>query len=360
MSYKNLSMVPKVIFGRSSFDQLGDLLEPHRLNSTAPFIFLVDAVLKAESHITSRIPIGYEDKIHYVSVDTALQATAVDELVETLILTSKEKPSGIIGIGGGTLLDFTKAVAIMLTNEGHAEDYRGWGQVKHKGIYHVGIPTLSGTGAEVSNTLTLKGERFKFEMQSDQIHFDQVLLDSELTRTAPKDQWFYTGMLCFIRAVEALQSNLLNAFSMSYVTMAYNSVLDVFLKGTPPKKEEQDRLMMASWQGGIGQVSHKVGMAQALSNGLVTVLGLDYNISVCIAFNALETFYSEGVQLFRTMLNQQGIDLPKAICLDISAKDVELMVAAALRLEYLWENTLGAHWKKIITPMTLKDLYLNM
>ena len=38
--YKNFPMVPRVIFGKGSFDQLADILLPKRRHSDAPFIFL--------------------------------------------------------------------------------------------------------------------------------------------------------------------------------------------------------------------------------------------------------------------------------------------------------------------------------
>ena len=39
-------MVSRVVFGRGSFNQLGDIIGPKRLNRKAPFIFLVDDVFK--------------------------------------------------------------------------------------------------------------------------------------------------------------------------------------------------------------------------------------------------------------------------------------------------------------------------
>ena len=109
-----------------------------------------------------------------------------------------------------------KAVSIMLTNEGEAKDYQGWDLVKNEAIYHVGIPTLSGTGAEVSRTAVLTGPDKKLGINSDFTPFDQVILDSELTQEVPKNQWFYTGMDCYIHCVESLNGTFLNTFSETY------------------------------------------------------------------------------------------------------------------------------------------------
>ena len=69
--------------------------------------------------------------------------------------------SGIIGIGGGSVMDLAKAVSLMMNNPGSSADYQGWDLVKYPGVYKAGIPTLSGTGAEVSRTTVLDGPNTK-------------------------------------------------------------------------------------------------------------------------------------------------------------------------------------------------------
>lgn len=360
MSYKNFPMVPRVIFGRGSFNQLGELLTPNRLNSKAPFIFLVDDVFTTEIDVTSRIPISYEDKIIYVSTAEEPKTAQVDALVERIILTCKERPSGIIGIGGGSILDLAKAVAIMLTNEGSAEDYQGWDLVKNKAVYHVGVPTISGTGSEVSRTTVLTGPTRKLGINSDFTPFDQVVLDPELTNGVSKQQWFYTGMDCFIHSVESLNGTFLNAFSKTYGEMAYSLCKEIYLDGKISKKEAQDKLMMASWHGGMSIAYSQVGVAHAMSYGLSFLLGIKHGIGNCIVFNHLEEFYPKDVKIFKDMMQKHAIKLPTGICANLTDAELDTMIAVALGLEPLWENALGKHWQKVITAKKLKALYLKM
>ena len=230
MSYKNFPMVPRVIFGRGSFNQLSEILEPKRLSINSPFIYLIDDVFRNNDGLLSRISLAYDDKIFYISTKEEPKTTQVDALVEEIILMTKERPSGIIGIGGGSVLDLAKAVSLLLTNDGGAKDYQGWDLVKNEAIYHVGIPTLSGTGAEVSRTAVLTGPEKKLGINSDYTPFDQVVLDSELTADVPVDQWFYTGMDCFIHCVESLNGSYLNTFSETYGNMAYELCKEIFLE----------------------------------------------------------------------------------------------------------------------------------
>jgi 3-deoxy-alpha-D-manno-octulosonate 8-oxidase len=353
-------MVSRVVFGRGSFNQLDEIISPRRLNVNAPFIFLVDDVFKGNSWLTSRVPLAYDDKLLYISANEEPKTSQVDALVEEIILTTKERPSGIIGIGGGTIMDLAKAVSIMLTNEGESKNYQGWDLVKNPAVYHVGIPTISGTGAEVSRTTVLTGPDKKLGINSDFTPFDQVILDPELTKDVPKEQWFYTGMDCYIHCIESLNGTFLNAFSESYGEKAFQLCKELFLENNLSLEEAQDKLMMASWHGGMSIAYSQVGVAHAMSYGLSYVLGTKHGIGNCIVFDHLEEFYPEGVSLFKQMKLKHQIELPQNLCADLSDEAMDTMIKVALNLEPLWENAVGKNWKKVITPQKLRDLYLKM
>ncbi|MDB4121324.1 iron-containing alcohol dehydrogenase family protein [bacterium] len=360
MSYKNFPMVPRVVFGRGSFNQLNELLAPKRLSINAPFIYLIDDVFKNNTWLLSRISLAYDDRIIFVSADEEPKTSQVDTIVEDIILKDKEQPSGIIGIGGGTLLDLAKAVSIMLTNNGETKDYQGWDLVKNPAIYHVGIPTISGTGAEVSRTTVLTGPERKLGINSDYTPFDQVVLDSELTKDVPKDQWFYTGMDCYIHCIESLTGTYLNAFSESYGTMALDLCKEIFLEDNLSEVEAQEKLMMASWHGGMSIAYSQVGIAHAMSYGLSYLLGTKHGIGNCIVFDHLEAFYPEGVKLFKQMKAKHKVTLPQGICADLNDREYDTMIDVALSLEPLWENAIGKNWKKLITREKLRTLYQKM
>lgn len=360
MSYKNFPMVPRVVFGRGSFSQMNEIIESKRVSIKAPFIFLVDDAFKGKAWLTSRIKLSYEDQLIYISSAEEPKTSQIDALVEQIILSGKERPSGIIGIGGGTLLDIAKAVSIMLTNKGSANDYQGWDLVKNPAIYHVGVPTISGTGAEVSRTTVLTGIERKLGINSDYTPFDQVILDPELTKNVPKDQWFYTGMDCYIHCIESLQGTYLNAFSQSYGEKAYELCKEVFVEDGLSIEESQDKLMMASWHGGMSIAYSQVGVAHALSYGLSFLLGTKHGIGNCIVFDHLEEFYPDGVALFKQMLSKHQIELPQGLCADLSDHDFDTMIDVALSLEPLWENAIGKDWEKVITRSKLKSLYQKM
>ncbi|MBO0323946.1 iron-containing alcohol dehydrogenase [Muricauda sp. CAU 1633] len=348
-------MVPRVVFGQGSFSQLGEILLPKRKNADAPFIFLVDDYFETKD-LVAQIPLMFNDKIIFVSADEEPKTAQVDALVKLIREEYDELPSGIIGIGGGTLLDLAKAVAILLNNKGLAENYQGWDLVNKPALYHVGIPTISGTGAEVSRTTVLLGPEKKLGINSDFTTYDQVLLDPDLTKTVPKEQWFFTGMDCYIHCIESLTGTYLNAFSQSYGEKALELCKEVFLDDIPAS-ESRDKLMMASWHGGMSIAYSQVGIAHAMSYGLSYLLGIKHGIGNCMVFQHLGEFYPEGVALFKKMVEKHDIKLPKGVCANLTQNDFDVMVNVALGLDALWENALGKDWKTIMTPERLQALY---
>ena len=353
--FRNFPMVPRVVYGKGSFDTLGDILMPKRKHSEAPMIYLVDDVFEG-TELLDRIPSIFCDQIILISADEEPKTEQVDALVKMLRGKYTELPSGVIGIGGGTLLDLAKAVAIMLTNKGDASEYQGWDLVNKQSIYHVGIPTISGTGAEVSRTTVLLGPEKKLGINSDYTTFDQVLLDPELTKGVPKEQWFYTGMDCYIHCIESLNGTFLNAFSKSYGEKSLELCKEVFLEDIEAS-ESREKLMMASWHGGMSIAYSQVGVAHAMSYGLGYVLGIKHGIGNCLVFQYLEEFYPEGVSVFNKMLAKHKIILPKGVCSNLSSSEMDTMISVALGMAPLWENALGENWQSIISPEKLKAIY---
>jgi 3-deoxy-alpha-D-manno-octulosonate 8-oxidase len=353
-TFRNFKMVDYVVYGRGAFNQLGDILKPHRKNDS-PMIFLVDHFFEGKE-LPARIPLYGGDKIVFVDVNDEPKTAYVDSLADEL----KDEfgmVSGIIGIGGGSTMDLAKAVSLMMNNPGSSADYQGWDLVKHAGVYKAGIPTLSGTGAEVSRTTVLTGPTRKLGMNSDFTPFNQIVLDPELTADAPANQRFYTGMDCYIHCIESLTGTYLNEFSKSYGEKALDLCRYIFLEKEAWDEECDDKLMMASYAGGMSIAYSQVGVAHAVSYGLSYLLGTKHGIGNCIVMNHLEEYYPEGVAEFKRMVEKNGIHIPQGICKDLSEDQFDTMINVSLGMKPLWENALGKDWEKKMTREKLRELY---
>lgn len=352
--FRNFKMVSYVVYGRGSFNQLDEILAPQR-KGDAPMIFLVDHFFEGKP-LLNRIPLRGNDKIVLADVTFEPKTKQVDALAQQL----KEEfgtVSGVIGIGGGSTMDLAKAVSLMMNNPGSSADYQGWDLVKLPGVYKVGIPTLSGTGAEVSRTTVLTGPTRKLGMNSDFTPFDQIVLDPELTANAPVNQRFYTGMDCYIHCIESLEGTYLNEFSKSYGEKALQLCREVFLEKDFWDETSDDKLMMASYAGGMSIAYSQVGVAHAVGYGLSYLLGTKHGIGNCIVMNHLDEYYPAGAAEFKRMVQLHNIDIPQGICAGLTDEQFDIMINVALGLKPLWENALGKDWEKIMTREKLRALY---
>ena len=355
MKFRNFKMVDYVVYGRGSFNQLDEILTPHRKDN-APMVFLLDHYFAHNESFKSTIPLRGNDILIIADVTDEPKTSQVDAIANQL----KEQfgmVSGVIGIGGGSVMDLAKAVSIMMTNPGVASDYQGWDLVKKPAVYKVGIPTLSGTGAEVSRTCVLTGPTRKLGMNSDFTPFNQIVLDPELIKGAPANQRFYTGMDCYIHCIESLEGTYLNAFSQSYGEKALELCQQVFLYNRDWDESCDEKLMMASYAGGMSIAYSQVGVAHAISYGLSYLLGTKHGVGNCIVFNHLEEFYENGVKEFKKMVAQNHIDIPQGVTKGLTDDQFYKMIDVSLGMAPLWENALGSNWKEQMTRERLRAIY---
>ena len=348
-------MVPNLIFGRGSVRQLGDVLSPRRSGNTSAVVFMIDDVHQKKPFVQN-LPVEDKDVLLFVNVDVEPKTRYVDELTQRVKGAIDGQPGALVGIGGGSTLDLAKAVSIMLTNPGSSADYQGWDLVQHPAIYHIGIPALAGTGAEVSRTTVLTGPERKLGINSDYTPFDQIILDPDLPQGAPRDQRFYTAMDCYIHGAESLRGTFINEYSRAYAEKSMDLCREIFLTDLDESAAEE-KLMVASYFGGLSIAYSQVGVCHALSYGLAFVLGVRHGVGNCVIFNQLDEYYPAEVQEFKEMVARHGIPLPKGITTDLKESQFDEMIRVALSLDPLWENALGPDWRGIMTPEKARELY---
>jgi 3-deoxy-alpha-D-manno-octulosonate 8-oxidase len=266
-----------------------------------------------------------------------------------------QQPCAVVGIGGGSAMDAAKALAIMLSNPGKTHEYQGWDKVFYTAVYKIGVPTISGTGSEVSRTTVLSGPEKKQGINSEHSLFDAIVLDPDLLNTVPIEQRFYTGMDCYIHGVESISGSFLNEFSEAFAGKSLDLCRRVFLHGA-----DDSDLMVASYMGGCAIVYSEVGVCHALSYGISHAFGIHHGVGNCIVFDHLDQYYPKALPEFRKMLDKNGVSLPRNFASDIDDATLERMIDITLLMEKPLHNALGPKWKEILTRSKIRDLYLKI
>lgn len=353
-----LKQVPNILFGKGSFDYLGSYIDELQFNK-GYIIYVVDDIHK-KTGLIERIKLRDKDFLLFVDTKDEPKTEVIDSLKYEILNKNMGLPFLVVGLGGGSAMDIAKSLSIILTNEGSSKDYQGWDLVKNKPIKKMGVPTLFGTGSEATKTAVLSGPTKKMGINSKYSLFDAILLDPLLMKTVPKDQMFYTGMDCYIHCVESINGSFINTLVKPFVSSALNNCRDFFLKKEPITDEDREKLMVASYLGGLSVANSEVGVCHAMSYGISLVLGYHHGIANCIVFNQLREYYPTEVKEFKEMLNQNNIQLPSNVTKDLTEEEFNKMVDMAFKMEKPLTNALGPNWKEILTREKMIVLYKMM
>ncbi|MDR2124632.1 MAG: iron-containing alcohol dehydrogenase [Desulfovibrio sp.] len=359
---RNTKNVPYYQLGFGAFASLEGMVDARRSPDSPSALFYVDHFFRGGGKAALPLPARGDDLV--VFVDTTQEPT-----VENIDLLSGEakaffgakKPCCVTGIGGGSVLDTAKAVANLLTNPGRARDYQGWELVKNTAVYKIGVPTLAGTGAECSRTCVLVdySRGLKLGMNSDFTVYDQILLDPALTRSVPRNQFFFTGVDTFMHCFESLRGSYRNVIVDRLSDTAIGLCRDVFLgPGDMQCDDNLEKMMVASYIGGMA--AGNTGAVHPISAALSTVLHLPHGKANCCALSVLGDIYPEEHALFMEMKADNGIDLPSGICRNLSDDCYEALYQASIIHEKPLTNALGPDYKTILSKDRLIALFKAM
>lgn len=353
--------------GSGSIKEVGPLLAQKRaqakgMNKSTQVVYLVDEFFKSDSKLKNILHVESGDLIYFISTVDEPKTNGIDSLVDQIHADGGFDLCAAVGMGGGIALDTAKAISNLLTNGGKAEQYQGWDLLKVPGIFKLGIPTISGTGSEATRTcvMTNSATGLKLGMNSDFTVFDHVIMDSSLTETVPRAQYFYTGMDAYIHCVEALSGSYRNAIGDAYSRETINLCRQVFLSDDMQSHENRERLMVASYLGGCSIATSYVGIVHPFSAGLSVVLGLHHCVANCIVMRAMEEFYPEAYKEFWSMVNKQNIVIPQGICKNLNEKQFQQLYASTVIHQKPLTNALGDDFKKILSYEKVIELFLKM
>jgi len=359
----NARNVHRYIFGDGKVTELTGLLAEKRESEADYVLYYVDEYFRdKKGGVLSRLPIGINDELVFVSTIIEPTTDYIDRLIEQLISKGKNKPYALVGIGGGITLDVTKAVSNLLTNKGLAQDYQGWDLVKVPGVYKIGIPTLSGTGAEATRTCVMTNKRngLKLGMNSDHTVYDQLILDPELTSTVPRHQYFYTGMDAYIHCLEALNGVYRNAIGDAFSEQAIQLCRDVFFSDDMMNDEGRRKIMVASYLGGCAIAMSYVGLVHPFSAALSVVFDTHHTVANCITMRAMQEYYPEHYDEFWKMAEHQGVEIPGGLCASLPEELHDKLYEAMIVHEKPLTNALGKDFRNILTKDRARKIFEDM
>jgi alcohol dehydrogenase class IV len=259
----------RIIFGPGTFKELGPLAAGfgHSVllvtGAARPPSDLVTAQLSGQGLPVSIFPVAGEPTTHVVGEGVRQARAAGCDLV--------------IGFGGGSAVDASKAIAILLANGGEPLDYLeviGRGQPFLKPAAPcIAIPTTAGAGAEVTRNAVLASpeHRVKVSLRSPYLLPRVALVDPALTYSLPPAITASTGLDAVTQLIEpyvSVRANpLAGALCREGLVRAARSLRRAYEQGDDAAARED--MSLASLFGGLALANAGLGAA----HGMASVLG---------------------------------------------------------------------------------------
>jgi alcohol dehydrogenase class IV len=179
----------------------------------------------------------------------------------------------VIGIGGGSVIDAGKAIAVMMTNDGELLDYLeiiGHGKALAKSsVPFVAIPTTAGTGSEVTRNSVLASpqHKVKVSLRSPLMLPCVAIVDPELTYDLPPALTASTGLDALTQLIEpfvCLRANpMTDGFCIEGIQRAVRSLREAFVNGQ--NKSAREDMALASLFGGLALANAGLGAVHAFA-----------------------------------------------------------------------------------------------
>lgn len=253
----------------------------------------------------------------------------------------------IVAVGGGSSIDTSKAISIIMTNPQNEDivSLEGLSNTKNKGLPIIALPTTAGTAAEVTINYVITDEDREVKMVCVDPHDIPIIaiVDTELMASMPKSLAAATGMDALTHAVEG------------YITKGHNTMSDMFhmqaiklifkyLPAAVNEKDEEaiDNMGLAQYIAGMGFSNVGLGIVHSMAHQLGAVYDTPHGIANAILLPTVMKFNGEVCyERFRDIL----------VALDIDAKDMSKEEVISKFVEIIKELS-----EKVGITQTVKDV----
>ncbi|MCQ2444429.1 MAG: iron-containing alcohol dehydrogenase, partial [Mailhella sp.] len=192
----------------------------------------------------------------------------------------------LIGFGGGSALDTTKAASVLLSNEGPIDRYFGMNLVPNPTMPKILIPTTAGTGSEMTNISVLADTKNggKKGVCSDYMYADVVLLDAAFTTGLPPRVTAMTGVDAFVHAMESFcgiaATPFTDALNLAAMKLVCGNIRQAYANGS--NMAAREAMLYGSALAGMGFGNTQNGIIHAIGTTLPVECHIPHGLAMCI------------------------------------------------------------------------------
>ncbi len=288
----------RIIEGRGSLEKLRKEAKEHER-----VLILASNSMKRHGFLSEAEDYVREAGAEVLSI-TGLPAEPSVETIEEFLPEVREfKPDLLVALGGGSVIDTTKALKVFYdAPELNFEEIAFLDRFsKPKPVPKlktklIAIPSTSGAGSEVSAASVLKKGGIKYNIVTPEIAPDVAILDPRLPMTMPREVARNSGLDVLVHGIEAYTTKVANDFSDAMAIRAIKTVFNYLEKSLEGGEEAREKMHYAATMAGIAFLNARLGLCHAMSHkaawlgphGLLNAIFLPY----VMEFNAEKSDYA--------------------------------------------------------------------
>ena len=234
--------------------------------------------------------------VNYAVYSEVQPDPTTDCIEEALALYKREKCEAIVAVGGGSVIDCSKALGARVVRPNKSLlQMQGLLKVLKKIPDIYAVPTTAGTGSEATAgaVITDAKSHFKFTILDLCLVPQYAILDPQLTCPLPASITGVTGMDALTHAVEAYTncfcSPSTGKVSKEAVKLIYENLQKAYENGDDI--EARGNMLLASYYAGVAINSNFIGYVHAVAHGIGGLYGVTHGkANAVILPHMLEAF----------------------------------------------------------------------
>ena len=262
-------------------------------------VFLVSDKSLVDAGVTKKVEEELEKaNIEYTLYSEIKPNPTIKNVTDGVEACKNSNADVIVAVGGGSSIDTSKGIAIVMTNPDRSDikSLNGASNTKNRAMPIIALPTTAGTAAEVTINYVITDEQRKVKMVCVDPNDIPIIaiVDSELMASMPKSLAAATGMDALTHAVEG------------YITKAHNEMSDMFhmkaikmiFKYLPAAVNEKDpeaieKMGLAQYIAGMGFSNVGLGIVHSMAHQLGAVYDTPHGIANAMLLPTVMRFNGE-------------------------------------------------------------------
>jgi len=243
-----------------------------------------------------------------------IKANPTIENVQTGVEAFKKSGADyIIAIGGGSSMDTSKAIGIIIANP-EFEDVRsleGLSPTKHPSVPIFAIPTTAGTAAEVTINYVITDVEKKRKFVCVDAHDIPVVafVDPDMMSSMPKGLTASTGMDALTHAIEGYTTKGANVITDMFNLKAIELISKSLRGAVENTTEGREGMAVGQYLTGMGFSNCGLGIVHSMAHGLGALYDTPHGVANAIILPTVMEYNADAVgEKLRDVAKAMGVE----------------------------------------------------